>query len=85
MIFERSGTRGDQFLYGSMASPGVLIRVKVDLEEVGPEMFFLRCNVYSVRDAGDSVLEDETKIMMIRAKHYQEMMDEIAARLNAQG
>ena len=85
MIFERPGTKGDQLKYGSFGSPGVVIRVKVDIEEVGTEMFFLRCNVYAVRDAGDSVLEDESKIMMLSTKKYREIMDEIAAKLNDGG
>jgi len=84
MIFERPGSRSEQLKYGSFGSPDVVIRVKVDLQEVGPENFFLRCDVFSVRDAGDSVLEDETKLLMLSAKHYQEIMDEIPKRLAAQ-
>jgi hypothetical protein len=85
MIFERPATKGEQIKYGSFGSSGVVIRAKVDLQELSPETFFLRCDVFSVRDAGQSVLEDETRIMMVSAKSYQRILDEVKARLDAKG
>jgi hypothetical protein len=81
MIFERPGTKGDQVKYGTFGSSGVMIRVKVDLQDMGVDSIFLRCDVFSVRDAGQSVLEDETRIILARAKPYQEILDEIQTRL----
>jgi len=84
MIFERPGTKGEQVKYGSFGSSAVVVRAKVDLQEMGPESFFLRCNVFTVRDAGQSVLEDETRMMLMSAKSYQAMLDEVKAQLDAQ-
>jgi hypothetical protein len=84
MIFERQGTRGEQVKYGSFGSSAVVMRVKVDLQEMGPESIFLRCNVYSVRDAGESVLEDETRILLARGKTFQDILEEIQTRLDAE-
>lgn len=84
MVFERPGTRGEQIKYGSFSSPDVTIRAKVDLQELGPKMFFLRCDFFAVRDAGDSVIEDETKLILFSNKHFQEIMDEVKTRLDAQ-
>ena len=81
ITFERPGTRSEQIKYGSFGSPDVVIRVKVDIQEMGPESCFLRCDVFSVRDAGSSVLEDETRLMLVSAKPYQEMLDEVKTRL----
>lgn len=84
MIFERPGTKGEQVKYGSFGSPAVTVRAKVDLQEMGSKSFFLRCDVFAVRDAGQSVLEDETRMMLISAKSYQAILDEVKARLDGQ-
>lgn len=83
MIFERPGTKSEQVKYGSFGSSGVVIRAKVDVQEMGPDTFFLRCDVFSVRDAGQSVLEDETRLMLISTKPYRTIMKEIQTRLAA--
>jgi hypothetical protein len=60
----------------------VIIRAKVDVQEMGPETFYLRCDIFSVRDAGQSVLEDETRMILLSAKPYQAIMDDVGMRLN---
>ena len=85
MIFERPGTKGEQVKYGSFGSSAVVIRAKVDLQEMGPETYFLRCDVFSVRDAGQSVLEDETRLMLMSAKSYQAILDDVKTRLDRSG
>lgn len=85
MIFERPSTTAEQVKYGSFGSSGVVIRAKVDLEEMGPETFFLRCDIFSVRDAGQSVLEDETRMMLMKTKPYQSILDTVKAELDNPG
>jgi len=82
MVFERPGTKSEQIKYGSFGSPDVTIRAKVDLQEMGPELCFLRLDVFAVRDAGDSVLEDETRLILFSNKHYQKIMNEVQTRLD---
>jgi len=81
MIFERPGTTGEQVKYGSFGSSAVVIRAKVDIQDMGLDTFFLRCDIFSVRDAGQSVLEDETRMIMVSSKSYQAIMDEVKVRL----
>jgi hypothetical protein len=81
MIFERPGTKAEQVKYGSFASSRVTIRAKVDLQEMGPDTFFLRCDVFSVRDAGESVLEDETRLILVSSKPYRRILNEVRDRL----
>lgn len=81
MIFERPGTKGEQVKYGSFGSSAVVIRAKVDVQQMGPETFYLRCDLFSVRDAGQSVLEDETRLILVSSKPYQAIMDEVKTRL----
>jgi hypothetical protein len=83
MVFERPATKTEQVKYGSFGSSTVVIRAKVDIQEMGPETFFLRCDVFSVRDAGQSILEDESRLMLISAKTYQGFLDEVKSRLEA--
>lgn len=83
MVFERPGTKSDRFKYGSFGSPDVIIRAKVDLEQLGPDTFFLRCDAFSVRDAGDSVLEDETRLILGGGRQYQKILDEVKSRLDS--
>jgi len=82
MILERPGTRGDQVKYGTFGSSSVIIRAKVDIQELGAGTFFLRCDVFAVRDAGQSVLEDESRLVLFSAKPYQAILDEVGVRLN---
>jgi hypothetical protein len=81
MIFERPGTRSEQVKYGSFGSPHVTIRAKVDLQDMGPETFYLRCDAFAVRDAGDSMMEDESRLILFSNKPYQKIMDEIKQQL----
>jgi len=81
MIFERPGTKGEQVKYGSFGSTSVVMRAKVDIQEMGPDTFYLRCDLFSVRDAGQSMLEDETRMVLVNSKSYQSIMDEVSARL----
>jgi hypothetical protein len=83
MVFERPGTRAEQVKYGSFGSPHVTIRAKVDLQDMGAETFFLRCDAFAVRDAGESMLEDESRLILFSNKAYQKIMDEIQTQLDA--
>jgi hypothetical protein len=81
MIFERPATTSEQVKYGSWGSSGVVIRAKVDIQDLGPDAFYLRCDMFTVRDAGQSVLEDETRMILVSSKPYQAILDEVRLRL----
>lgn len=85
MVFDRPGTRMEQVSYGSFGSEGLVIRVKVDLQELAEDQMYLRCDVFSVRDPGAAVLEDETRLVLARVKPYQELLEEVQARLDSAG
>jgi hypothetical protein len=81
MEFEREGSKADQAKFGGWDGSRVSIRIKLDVEELGSEMQYLRMDVFSVRDAGN-LLEEETRVVMLSAKKYQEMLEEVQARLD---
>jgi len=43
----------------------------------------LQLDMYSVRDAGDSVFESESRMIMANKRPYRQLMEEIGKRLNA--
>jgi len=79
--FERDGSKADQAKFGGWDGSRVSIRIKLDVEELGSDMQYLRMDVYSVRDAGN-LLEEETRMVMLSSKKYREMLEEVQARLD---
>ena len=79
--FERDGSKADQAKFGGWDGSRVSMRIKLDVEELGSEMQYLRMDVFSVRDAGN-LLEEETRVVMLRSKKYREMLEEVQARLD---
>ena len=43
----------------------------------------LQCDVFYVRHAGDSFLEDEGRMTLVRTSPYRRMLQEVAKRLGA--
>lgn len=82
MIFERPATTKEIVKYGGWSSAGVIIRAKLDIQQMGPDTYYLRCDVFAIRDAGDSVLEDETRLVMFSSRPYKDMLAEIKAKLD---
>jgi hypothetical protein len=81
MVLERDGSRADQAKYGGWDGSRVSTRIKLDIEELGADIQYLRLDVYSVNDAGN-LLEDENRVVMFSARRYQEMLEEVQARLD---
>jgi hypothetical protein len=81
LIFERPGTKGDALKYGGWDGAGVVVRAKVTLETVGPGTCLVRCDVFAVRDAGQSIMEDENRMMMLSRKEYRKLLDEVKVRM----
>ena len=83
MIFERPGTKGEALKYGGWDGEGVVMRVKLDLQEMGETKHLLRCDVFSVREAGKAAFEYETKLFLLSARFYRKLLEEIQTRLDA--
>jgi len=82
LLFEKEGTRGDEIAHGGwIADTGVRKRVRAEVVSPAPNEYRLQCHAYIVRHPGDSVFEDEVRLKNVRARPYQKLLDEVAARL----
>jgi len=86
MVFEREGTRGQQFAYGGLGGAvygsAILVRVRAEIVTmVGQDARRLQCKAFIVHDANEGVFEDEQPLANFRRGPYQKLLDEVAAKL----
>lgn len=67
-------------LIAAQDGQSTLVRVKVELVELGPGMSRLQCQTYMVTDAGQR-LEEEVRLLNIRSRPYQKLLNEVKQRL----
>lgn len=77
MTFQKLGGRGQEILYGSWESKGVMDRVRVRFEPGANSDYQLIATAYSVRDAGDSVFEEENRKLVLSAGSYRKLLNEV--------
>ena len=65
----------------TQAGAVTVVRVKVELIELGPSSQRLQAHAFMVSGAGDSFFEDEHKLADFRGRPYQRLLDEVAKRL----
>lgn len=83
MTFQRLGTLGDAVLYGGWGDDNVATRVRVRFESLDTKDWNLAATVYSVRDAGDRVMEEESRKLVVNRGPYKKMLKDVKARLDA--
>lgn len=83
MTFQRLGTAGDALLYGGWGGDRVATRVRVRFESVNAKDCTLVATVYLVRDAGDRVMEEESRKWVVNRGPYQKLLKDIKQRLEA--
>lgn len=72
MIFEREATQRDQVMYGRYQEP-LTMRVVVSIEPRRQGGCLVRADAYAMHD------RDETKVMRIARRPYQEMLNRVKA------
>ena len=81
LVFEKKASTWNNFTYGNWGDEASLtIRVKTNIVPVGEQAFMLECQAFIVRDRGRST-EEETKLSNMKRHSYQEILDEVAKRL----
>lgn len=80
-VFDREGSRMQQFSRGDwyQGAP-VYERVRAEIVSLGDGKYRLQCTAYMVRDRG-TFFEDETKLLNIRGRPYQNLLDKVAKQL----
>lgn len=83
LVLEKKGSRMNNIAYGSWLSEDPMwVRVRVSIVPVEETAFRLQCRAWLVRDIG-SAAEEEIKIGRMHRRPYEEMLEEVAARLGA--
>jgi hypothetical protein len=82
MVFEKEGTRGESLAYGGLVDTHygavTLVRVRTQLVDLGQGTYRLQCQAFMVRNAGGSLVEDESRLLNIRSRPYQQLLDKVA-------
>lgn len=85
MVFQKEGSRGQSLAYGGVVDTyygsSTAVRVRAQLVDMGMGTYRLQCKAYMVRNANDSFFEDESAVLNIRARPYQNLLDKVANRL----
>ncbi len=81
LVFEKKATGWNKLAYGNWVDDIPLyLRVKASILPAGEETFRLECQAFMVRDRG-SATEEDIKLGKSRSRPYQEILEEVAARL----
>jgi len=81
LVFEKPGSVGDALAWGGLDGKGVTLRVKVQIQGLPDGSRLLDCNVFAVRNAGDSIFESENRIAMLNKSPYRKMLEEVQKKL----
>ena len=85
MVFQKEGTRGQSLAYGGVVDTHygatTAVRVRAQLVDLGAGSQRLQCQASMVRNAGEGIMEDETRLANFRRGPYQNLLDKVAARL----
>jgi hypothetical protein len=79
LVFEKPGSKWNDIVYGDWMESRTWNRVRVEVETVDESSVRLRATAYIVQDKGGAI---EEQVKSYRRAPYQELLDEIAARLN---
>jgi hypothetical protein len=81
LVFTRPGSKWDNIAYGDFMDEKTTIRVKVAITPLDSSTTLLACNAQIVSNAGDDVLEDDHKVPGYQKGPYQDLLNEVQARL----
>jgi hypothetical protein len=86
LVFEKEGSRGEVVTYGSWFDKKVWVRVRVSIEAApsATPATRLECEAWMVRDRGERRFEEEQKLSRLRSRPYQDLLEEIARRVEQQ-
>ena len=79
--FEKEGTTMNQMAYGDWSGKPVQVRVQLNIREVNATETLVECDAYMVASPGGGQFEEATKLSMFRKGPYQELLNDIKARL----
>ena len=85
MVFQKEASRSQSLAYGGAVDTyygsSTAVRVKAQLVDMGMGTYRLQCQAFMVRKANDSFFQDESPLLNIRSRPYQNLLDKIAKKL----
>jgi hypothetical protein len=85
LIFEKEGSKANAIsregLVGAHYGAVTIIRVRVELVDLGAGAQRLQCQASMVSGAGDAFFENESRLANFRSGPYQKLLDKVAKRL----
>lgn len=82
MLFDRPATTGEKWKYGDWMNEGMLMSVKVRMQSQPNDTYVLRADAYMIQDPADPVFREESRLMLLNAKNYRKMLEEVSLRLD---
>lgn len=82
IVFERAGSAWQDVTWGSWYGGGVWERATVRIQDYGDGAYMVDAQVKLVRDNTDDFFEDSQTLGRRARKPYQELLNEVKARLN---
>ena len=79
--FEKEGTTLNQMAYGDWSGKPVQVRVQLNIREVTANETLVECDAYMVASPGGGQFEEATKLSRFRKGPYQDLLNDIKARL----
>lgn len=86
MVFQKEASRATTMsregLVATHYGARTLDRVRVEIDSLGGGTSYrLQCQAYVVRNAGDSMLEDEVRLTNLRGAPYQSLLNKVKKQL----
>lgn len=79
--FERTASNLNRIAYGDLFGEGVATRVYVLVTPMDANTTRISCTAEIVQSPGDPIVEETYKVRKMQKKAYQDLLDEVAARL----
>jgi predicted component of type VI protein secretion system len=81
LVFDRPATTGEKLKYGDWMNDGMVMQIKVRLQELEANTTLLRADAYAVQDPVNPVFRSERRIMSLSGKPYRLLLEEVLHRL----
>jgi hypothetical protein len=85
MVFQKEASRSQSLAYGGVVDTHygavTLVRVRAQLVDLGAGSYRLQCQASMVRNANDSFFEDESRLVNLRSRPYQNLLNKVAKSL----
>ena len=82
LVFEKPGSWMNQVAYSGWFGADVWARVKVNIRSYDTHSHLVECEVFMVRGHGDAFFEEEVRVLGLKRRPFQELMDKVKRRLN---